>query len=133
MARGAGGSEGGAGTFILAVIMMSVGGYLLLKGIIVRPTFGFRSVAFHVYGFPVTTGIILIPFLLGIGGIFYDSRKLWGWAVAILAIVALIAGVIANMNIQIVTMSLFDLLLILVLLVGGVGLMLRALSRTSWP
>lgn len=133
MARGAGGTEGGTGTFILGTIMMIAGAYLLLRGIIVRPSFGFGTVAFAVGGYPVTTGMILIPLLLGVGGLFYDSRKLWGWIIAIGSVIAIIAGVIANLNIRLITMSLFDFLIILVLLAGGIGLLLRSLSRTSWP
>ena len=133
MARGAGGTEGGAGTFILGLIMAVAGAYLLLRGIIVRPSFGMRSVAFQLGGFPVTTGVILVPFLLGVGGIFYNSRQIWGWAVAGLALLAMIVGVIANLNIQLVRMSLFDFLVILVLLVGGIGLLARSLKPTRWP
>ena len=131
--RGAGGSDGGAVSFLVGVIMAIMGVYLMLRGIIVRPSFGWGSVAFSVGGFPVTTGLILIPFLLGIGGIFYDSRKYWGWALAAASLIALVAGVIANLNIRLVSMSLFDLLVILVLIVGGVGIMLRSLRNTSLP
>lgn len=133
MPRGAGGTEGGTGTFILGVIMLVAGGYLLLRGIIVRPAFGFGTVAFRLGGFPVTTGVILIPLLLSVGGIFYDSRKLWGWIVAALSIIALIVGVIANLNIQLIAMSLFDFLIILILLAGGAGLLIRSLGKTRWP
>lgn len=113
--------------------MAIMGAYLMLRGIIVRPSFGWGSVAFSVGGFPVTTGFILIPFLLGIGAIFYDSRKIWGWLLAAASLIALVAGVIANLNIRLVSMSLFDLLVILVLIVGGVGIMLRSLRNTSLP
>lgn len=131
--RGAGGSEGGAVSFLVGAIMAIMGAYLMLRGIIVRPSFGWGSVAFSVGGFPVTTGFILIPFLLGIGAIFYDSRKIWGWLLAAASLIALVAGVIANLNIRLVSMSLFDLLVILVLIVGGVGIMLRSLRNTSLP
>lgn len=133
MARGAGGTDGGIGTFVLGVVMAGAGLYLLFRGIIVRPSFGFGTVAFSVGGFPVTTGVILVPLMLGVGGIFYDSRRIWGWLVLALSLLALVAGVIANLNIRLVTMSLFDLLVILVLLVGGIGLLLRSLRRTSLP
>ena len=45
----------------------------------------------------------------------------------------MIVGVIANLNIQLVRMSLFDFLVILVLLVGGIGLLARSLKPTRWP
>ena len=130
MARGAGGSDGGTGTFLIGLIMMIGGGYLLLNGIVVRPLIGFGSRMFGIGGFPVTTGMILIPFMFGIGLIFYNSRNWLGWILAGGSLVALIFGVIANMTLQFARMSAFDLIVILVLLVGGLGLFLRSLRAS---
>ena len=130
MARGAGGSDGGTGTFLIGLIMMIGGGYLLLNGIVVRPLIGFGSRMFGIGGFPVTTGMILIPFMFGIGLIFYNSRNWLGWILAGGSLVALIFGVIANMTLQFARMSAFDLIIILVLLVGGLGLFLRSLRAS---
>lgn len=127
--RGAGGTDGGTGNFLLGLIMMCGGGYLLLRGIIVRPSFGLGTVAFSFGGFAVTSGMILIPFMFGIGMIFYNSRNYVGWLLAIGSIVALVFGVISNINLQLTSMSAFDLLVIIVLLVGGIGLFLRSLRN----
>lgn len=125
--RGAGGTDGGTGSFLLGLIMMIGGGYLLLNGIIIRPNFGVGSVAFRLGGLPVTSGMILIPFMFGVGMIFYNARNWIGWILAGGSLVALVFGVIANMTLQFSRMSAFDLIVILVLLVGGIGLFLRSL------
>lgn len=125
--KGAGGTGGGEGSFLLGMIMMIAGGYLLLRGIIVRPQFGLGSQVFAIGGVPVTTGYVLIPFIFGIGLIFYNARNWLGWLLAGGSIVALVFGVIASINFQLIRMSAFDLLVILVLLVGGIGLFLRSL------
>jgi hypothetical protein len=52
-----------------------------------------------------------------------------GWIVRGGSIVALILGVIANMTLQMARMSAFDLIVILLLLVGGIGLFLRSLRN----
>ncbi len=128
--RGAGGTSGGEGAFILGLIMMIAGGYLLLKGIIIRPQFGMGMTAFSVGGFPVTTGMIFVPFMFGIGLIFYNA-KLWaGWLLALGSVVALVAGVLASITLSMAGMSVFELMMILVLLVGGVGLFLRSLVES---
>ena len=127
MARGAGGSDGGTGTFLIGLIMMIGGGYMLLNGIIVRPNFGFGSRVFGIVGVPITSGMVLIPFMFGVGMIFYNSKNWIGWLLAGGSMVALILGVIANMTLQLARMSAFDLIVILVLLVGGIGLFLRSL------
>ncbi len=125
--RGAGGTDGGTGSFLLGLIMICGGGYLLLNGIIVRPNFGFGARVFGIGGIPITSGMIMIPFMFGVGMIFYNSRNYIGWGLAIGSIIALIFGVIANMTLQLAAMSALDLIIILVLLVGGIGLFLRSL------
>ncbi|MFG5381176.1 MULTISPECIES: hypothetical protein [unclassified Yoonia] len=127
MARGAGGTEGGTGSFLIGIIMMIGGGYLLLNSIVVRPNFGLGAVAFRLGGIPITSGMILIPFMFGVGMIFYNSKNWIGWLLAGGSMVALVFGVIANMELQLARMSAFDLIVILVLLVGGIGLFLRSL------
>ena len=127
MARGAGGSDGGTGTFLIGLVMMIGGGYLLLNGIVVRPNFGMGARVFGIGGVTITSGMVLIPFIFGVGMIFYNSRNWVGWILACGALIALIFGVIANMTLELVRMSAFDLIVILVLLVGGLGLFLRSL------
>ncbi|MFQ1699493.1 hypothetical protein ACJ5NV_02745 [Loktanella agnita] len=127
MARGAGGSAGGTGSFLIGIIMMIGGGYLLLDGIVVRPNFGLGARAFGIGGVSITSGMILIPFMFGVGMIFYNSKNWMGWLLAGGSLVALVFGVIANMTLQLDRMTAFDLITILVLLVGGIGLFLRSL------
>ena len=125
--RGAGGTDGGTGSFLIGLIMMIGGGYLLLRGITVRPQFGLGNVAFSFGTFQVTSGLIMIPFMFGVGLIFYNSRNWIGWILALGSVVALVFGVIASINFQFSRMSAFDLIIILTLLVGGIGLFLRSL------
>ena len=126
--RGAGGSQGGTGSFLLGVVMMIAGGYLLLQSIVVRPNFGFGASLFNVGGIPVTSGMVLVPFMFGIGMIFYNARNWIGWGLAGASLIALVAGVIASISLQFARMSVFELIVILVLLVGGIGLFLRSLK-----
>ncbi|MFN3661471.1 hypothetical protein [Yoonia sp.] len=129
MPRGAGGSDGGTNQFLIGLIMMIGGGYLLLNGIVVRPNFGGR--VFGMGGMPVTSGMILIPLMFGIGLIFYNAKNWLGWIIAGASLIALVFGVIANTTVQFARLSIFDLLVIMVLLVGGLGLFLRSLRKSS--
>lgn len=129
--RGAGGTEGGTMQFLLGVVMMCGGGYLLLSRIIVQSNWGFGASIYAFGGVNVTTGMIFIPFLFGIGFLFYDSRNWIGWLLTCGSLVALIFGVLANLNVHMQRMSAFDLIVILVLFVGGLGLLLRSLRQTG--
>ncbi|GAA6174644.1 hypothetical protein [Sulfitobacter pacificus] len=131
MARGAGGNDGGTMSFVLGLAMMIGGGYLLLNGIVVRPNFGMGARVFGIGGVAITSGMVLIPFMFGVGMVFYNAHNWFGWILALGSLLALIFGVIANMTIQMARMSGFDLIVILVLLVGGIGLFLRSLRDFS--
>lgn len=135
--KGAGGSSGGVGQFFLGLVMMCGGFYLLLNAIAVRSTFGLGMglYGFSAYGarFTITSGMVMVPFMFGIGLIFFDARRIWGWLLAGGSLVALIFGVIASVQFSFRAMSAFDLIVILVLAVGGLGLFLRSLRAFDAP
>ena len=130
--RGAGGTSGGLGHFFIGLIMLCGGFYLLLNSINVTSTFG---MGMRLYGFSamggnynVTSGMIMIPFMFGIGLIFYNSKNILGWILALGSISGLIFGVISSIRFSFKTMTSFDLIVILVLAMGGLGLFLRSLK-----
>ena len=129
--KGAGGTPGGHLKFIAGLVMMCGGFYLLLNAIVVQARFGFGYRVFSFGGYGVTSGMIMIPFLFGVAMIFYDRRSFFGWLLAIGSLIALIFGVIFSVNFTFRSMSAFDLLVILVLAFGGVGLFLNSLSEHS--
>ena len=131
--RGAGGTSGGLGQFFIGLIMMCGGFYLLLNAITVSSSFG---MGMRLYGFSamggnynITSGMVMIPFMFGVGIIFYNSKNLLGWILALGAITALIFGVISSIRFSFRTMTSFDLIVILVLSIGGLGLFLRSLKK----
>jgi uncharacterized protein len=124
---GAGGTKGGIGQFFLGLAMFVAGGYLLLSSIIVTNDFSLGYGLFHIGTFSVTSGIILIPFMIGVGMIFYNSKNFIGWLLAAGSLLSMIVGVIVNTRFVFKHMSALELIIILVLLVGGAGLFLRSL------
>ncbi|PCK10049.1 MAG: hypothetical protein COA42_00155 [Alteromonadaceae bacterium] len=130
--RGAGGSGGGLGQFFIGLIMMCSGFYMLLSAIIVRSHFGMGMRLFSVSaggGYGVTSGMILIPFIFGIGLIFYNARNILGWILTLGSSAALIFGVISSIHFSMRPMTSFELLTILTLAIGGLGLFLRSLKN----
>lgn len=126
--NGAGGTSGGSGQFFLGLIMMCGGFYLLLNGITVSSNFGMGTRLFGIGpGFGITGGMILIPLMIGVGMVFYNAKNYLGWFIAIASFAALVMGVIASVHMSLNTMSAFELLAILVLAIGGLGLFLRSL------
>ncbi|QJE00996.1 hypothetical protein HH212_13935 [Massilia forsythiae] len=125
--NGAGGTGGGTGQFFLGLLMMCGGFYLLLNGVVVSSSFGLGMRLFGVGGYGVTGGIILVPLVIGVAMIFYNARNYLGWLVALCSFGALVFGVIASVSLNLRTMTAFELICILVLAFGGLGLFLRSL------
>ena len=132
--NGAGGNSGGIGQFFIGVIMMCGGFYMLLNAITVSSNFALSSRLYSVSAwggsFGVTGGIIMIPFMFGIGMIFFNSKNIIGWLLSVGSITALIFGVISSVRFSMKTMTAFELIVILVLAVGGLGLLLRSFKES---
>ena len=131
MIKGAGGTPGGIMTFLVGLVMACGGFYLLLNSIVLRANFGLGYRVYSFGGFGVTSGMIMIPFLFGVGMIFYNGRSSLGWLLTVGSAVALIFGVLSTVNFTLRGMSAFDLMVILVLAFGGVGLLLRSLGNRT--
>lgn len=115
-----GGTPGGLGHFLLGFAMACVGLYLLLNQVVVAGSY------WSFYG-PSTFGITTIPLLIGVGLLFWNGRSIAGWVLTAAGTLFIVAGVIANLHIYFQPATLFHTIVMLVLLVGGLGLIARAL------
>ncbi len=127
--KGAGGSTGGTGRFFIGLIMLIAGGYLFFQSITVRSHFGLGYRLFGLGSFHLTSGMVLVPFIFGIGMIFYNAKNVIGWILSVASLVMLTFGVITSINFTFRHMSAFELLTILTLFIGGLGLFLSSLRK----
>jgi hypothetical protein len=119
-----GGTPGGIGQFIIGFVMACVGGYLLSNQVTIAGSY------WSFYG-TNTFGITLIPMLLGVALLFWDGRSFLGWVLTVGGALFILAGVIANMHIYFQPTSLFNTIVMLVLLVGGLALIARSTRPAS--
>ena len=117
--RGAGGTSGGIGEFIIGFIMIVGGGYLILNQVTVTSGFWF----FWGYN---AFGLTLIPLLFGVGILFFNYRSIMGWVLTVAGTVIIFAGIITHLDIYFRPTSLFNTLLMFVLFIGGFGVMARS-------
>ena len=128
---GAGGTPGGTGRFFGGLILLMAGLYLFLGSIQVSNSFSLSYGLFSVGGLRVTPGLVLIPFLVGVGLIFFNARNVWGWLCTAASVVMLIFGVLAGLQFHLRPLSALELLMMLVLMGGGLGLFLSSLRNFS--
>ena len=116
-----GGTPGGLGQFAMGFVMVCVGGYLLSNQVsVVGSYWSFWGTS--------TFGITLIPLLFGVGLLFWNGRSLAGRLLTAAGSLFILAGVIANMHIYFQPTSLFNTIVMLILLVGGLGLIARSVQ-----
>ena len=119
-----GGTSGGLGDFLLGFALTCVGGYLLANQVMVAGSY------WNFWG-GNTFGITLIPMLIGIFLLFRDGRSVIGWLLTVAGALFIVAGVLANMHIYFQPTSLFNTVVMLILLVGGLVLIARSLKSHS--
>lgn len=119
--RGAGGTEGGIGTFLIGFVMAVAGGWLLTNQVTVT------SGGWHLWGYNAF-GLSLLPFIVGIAFLFFNGKSVIGWLLTIAGAVIIFVGILTNLDIYFRPTTLFNTILMLVLLMGGIGLIARSLS-----
>ena len=117
--NGAGGTEGGLRMFVLGFLMAIAGGYLLTSQVTV--TSGY----WNLWG-RNAFGLSLLPFVIGIAFLFFDGKSIIGWVLTVAGAVIIFVGILAHLEIYFQPTSLFNTLLMLVLLLGGIGLVARS-------
>jgi hypothetical protein len=117
--RDAGGTPGGLGGFLMGVAMSCTGAYLLTHQVAVVGSY------WAFYG-GNTFGITLLPMLFGIAMLFWNGRSALGWLLTVGGALFILAGIIATMHIYFQPTSLFNTIVMLILLVGGLSLVARA-------
>ena len=113
-----GGTSGGSARSSPALLMVAAGGYLLLNQVQV-------TTSYWTFGGQGSFGLSLLPLLAGIAFLFFDGRSLIGWLLTAAGAVIILAGVLMHMDIYFRQTSLFNTLVMLGLLFGGLGLVAR--------
>lgn len=119
--KGAGGTSGGIGQFVLGLALAVAGSYMLTQRVTI--TSGFWSF-FGEHGF----GLTLLPMVAGVGVLFFDGESRLGWALTLGGALIIFLGVIMNLRMYFAPTSLFNTMLMLFLLGAGLGLVARSLK-----
>ena len=122
--EGAGGTPGGVGAFFVGLAMAVGGAYLLTSQVTVSSGF---------WGFfgRQTFGLSLLPLAIGVGFLFFDGKSTLGWLLTACGAVIIFLGILMNLRIYFEPTSLFNTVVMLVLLCGGLGLVARSLKPTG--
>lgn len=120
--NGAGGTPGGIGQFFIGLMCAVAGGWLLTNQVHVSTGGGWYLWGMN--GF----GLSLIPFILGVGMIFFNGKSIAGWLLLAAGLVIVFVGILSNLQIYFRSTSLFNTLMMFGLLAAGIGMLAASLK-----
>ncbi|HVE55834.1 MAG TPA: hypothetical protein VNB22_03335 [Pyrinomonadaceae bacterium] len=119
--NGAGGTPGGIIEFFVGLGMAIAGAYLLTQQVTV--TSGYWTL----WGYN-TFGLSLLPLIFGIGILFFNGKSILGWILLFAGIIIIGTGILMNLQVYFQPTSLFNTIIMLVLLAGGIGLIAKGIA-----
>lgn len=126
-----GGTEGGTGTFLMGggLVLVALGMYLFLDSVRVHSgQYGWISgmVGRGRQGMETTSmGVVFVPFLAGVGVLFFDASRKWAWWLAGLGLAVIVVEILSRIRF-VLEMKTTHLLMILCMVAAGAGMALRA-------
>lgn len=110
--------------FVLGFLLLVFGVYMVFQSTQVS-----SSWPWYIGSFSVPTGVIVVPLLIGIGMLFFNSKSAAGWLLTVLGALFIIVTIIMSVSIHFSTTSLFTFVLMFGSITAGAGMMMRALFR----
>lgn len=109
--------------FVGGVIMLVVGLYILSQKVMVSSSYGF----FSLWGGRFSSGLIMVPLIIGVVWMFASGGSFVSKVFTVLSVILIIAAIVASTRIWLVTITMYEWVLILVLIFGGAGLVAKVL------
>jgi len=110
--------------FFIGILLVIIGIVMLFKRVIVHG--GLMSLFFG-----SSFGATLMPFLIGVGILFFNPDSRTGWIIMILGLLIIILSIVASLKIYFLPTSLWEIILILGFLASGTGLTLSSLKPSN--
>lgn len=107
--------------FYIGLALLATGLFFILSKTIVSSGF----YAWRIGGFSVSSGLVIVPLLVGIIWLFYNPKSFLAKLIAILGAIFIIASIIMGINISFSRTTLFDFIIMIALMGAGAGLLLR--------
>lgn len=109
--------------FVAGIVMLAVGLYIFSQKVIVFSGYGF----FLWGGGRFSSGLIIVPLIIGIVWMFMTGANFASKVFTALSVLLIIVSVIMSTHIHLSAMTLYEWILLLVLIFGGAGLVGKVL------
>lgn len=110
--------------FLAGFLMLTVGLFIFSQKVVVYSSF---FGGFSMGGIRMTSGLIVVPLVAGIVWMFVSGASFPSKIMTGVGVLLILVSVIASTNIHLVSMTLYDWVLLLVLIFGGAALLAKVL------
>lgn len=108
--------------FYMGILLIIAGLFFLLSKAVVHS--GFYS--WSVGGLSISTGLVVVPLMIGIIWLVNNPKSILARIITIAGAIFIIASIIINIRISFTTTSMVDYIIMMLLIAGGIGLILKA-------
>lgn len=111
--------------FFLGVILMGAGLFMLSRRVMVHSSW----YMWRLGSFNLSSGTVTIPLIIGIIWYFFNPKSVIPKIIITLGVIFIIITIIMSIQINFVTTSMFDYILIFGMVAAGAGLLLKTLFK----
>lgn len=115
--------------FFFGLVILAVGLFMIFQNITVSSSWGMGGYFYHIGGFGISNGMIMLPIVIGIGMLFFMRKRIYGWIVLAIGIAFVLFTVFATTSIHWRTTSAYVFVIMFGMTAAGAGLVLRELFR----
>lgn len=115
--------------FLAGLAMLVAGLFILSQKVMVYS--GFFDYGWRIGGFHMGNGLVMVPFIIGIVWMFATEGSFPSKIFTAAGVFLIVAAIIMTTNISLVHMTLYEWIVILVLIFGGAGLLARVLFASG--
>lgn len=113
--------------FVAGIVMLAVGLYIFSQKVIVFSGYGFFSFGSGRF----SSGLIIVPLIIGIVWMFITGANFASKVFTSLSVLLIIVSVIMSTHIHLSAMTLYEWILLLILIFGGAGLVGKVLFASN--
>lgn len=112
--------------FLAGLAMLVAGLFIFSQKVMVYSSL-LGGIGFRIGGMYMSNGLIIVPFIIGVVWMFASEGSFASKAFTAAGVLIIILAVIMTTNISLVRITLYEWVLILVLIFGGAGILVRIL------
>lgn len=108
--------------FYMGILLIIAGLFFLLSKAVVHSGFYGWSLG----GLNISTGIVVVPLMIGIIWLVNNPKSILARLITIAGAIFIVGSIIINIRISFTTTSMVDYIIMMLLIAGGIGLILKA-------